>query len=555
MAVNKPVIFCVDDDAEVLAAIDRDLRQHYKSEYRIIKTNSAREASEAARKLKQRGTPVALFLVDQRMPETTGTEFLAEMKKIFPEAKKVLLTAYADTEAAIVSINEIGLDHYLMKPWDPPEQKLYPVLDDLLAQWTTTVKLPYEGIRVVGARWSSRSYEVKEFLSLNQVPYLWIDIDNDLPMCELVKPLSDNFKKLPVILLTDGTNLIAPTNFELAQKAGIQTKAQKPFYDLVVIGCGPAGLANAVYGASEGLHTLIIERSAPGGQAGTSSRIENYLGFPAGITGADLAKRAVAQAKRFGAELLTALEAVSFRREDPYRIVTLSDGTEISCYVIVFASGMSVRKLEAPGVDVLQGIGIFYGAAITEATTYRGQDICIIGGANSAGQGAVFFSRYAKSVTILIRAKSLLASMSNYLVDRIHAIPNIHVIPDVEVSSVAGNNKLEKVIIKNCYTGEETELNMAAMFIYIGAMPHAEMADGFVPRDEKGFILTGPDLPKIGDKPKGWTLDRDPFLFETNIPGVFAVGDVRSGANRRVAAAVGEGSASIYMVHKYLQTV
>ena len=555
MAVNKPVIFCVDDDAEVLAAIDRDLRQHYKSEYRIIKANSAREATEAARKLKQRGTPVALFLVDQRMPETTGTEFLAEMKKIFPEAKKVLLTAYADTEAAIVSINEIGLDHYLMKPWDPPEQKLYPVLDDLLAQWTTTVKLPYEGIRVVGARWSSRSYEVKEFLSLNQVPYLWIDIDNDETMCELVKPLSDNFKKLPVILLPDGTNLVAPTNFELAQKAGIQTKAQKPFYDLVVIGCGPAGLANAVYGASEGLHTLIIERSAPGGQAGTSSRIENYLGFPGGIAGADLAKRAVAQAKRFGAELLTALEAVSFRREDPYRIVTLSDGTEISCYVIVFASGMSVRKLEAPGVDVLQGIGIFYGAAITEATTYRGQDICIVGGANSAGQGAVFFSRYAKSVTILIRAKSLLASMSNYLVDRINAIPNIHVIPDVEVSSVAGNNKLEKVIIKNCYTGEETELNMAAMFIYIGAMPHAEMADGFVPRDEKGFILTGPDLPKIGDKPKGWTLDRDPFLFETNIPGVFAVGDVRSGANRRVAAAVGEGSASIYMVHKYLQTV
>ena len=555
MAVNKRVIFCVDDDAEVLAAIDRDLRQHYKSEYRIIKANSAREATEAARKLKQRGTPVALFLVDQRMPETTGTEFLAEMKKIFPEAKKVLLTAYADTEAAIVSINEIGLDHYLMKPWDPPEQKLYPVLDDLLAQWTTTVKLPYEGIRVVGARWSSRSYEVKEFLSLNQVPYLWIDIDNDETMCELVKPLSDNFKKLPVILLPDGTNLVAPTNFELAQKAGIQTKAQKPFYDLVVIGCGPAGLANAVYGASEGLHTLIIERSAPGGQAGTSSRIENYLGFPGGIAGADLAKRAVAQAKKFGAELLTALEAVSFRREDPYRIVTLSDGTEISCYVIVFASGMSVRKLEAPGVDVLQGIGIFYGAAITEATTYRGQDICIIGGANSAGQGAVFFSRYAKSVTILIRAKSLLASMSNYLVDRINAIPNIHVIPDVEVSSVAGNNKLEKVIIKNCYTGEETELNMAAMFIYIGAMPHAEMADGFVPRDEKGFILTGPDLPKIGDKPKGWTLDRDPFLFETNIPGVFAVGDVRSGANRWVAAAVGEGSASIYMVHKYLQTV
>jgi thioredoxin reductase (NADPH) len=555
MAINKPVIFCVDDDTEVLAAIDRDLRQHYKSDYRIIKTNSARDAAEAARKLKQRGTPVALFLVDQRMPEITGTELLAEMKKIFPETKKVLLTAYADTEAAIVSINEIGLDHYLMKPWDPPEQKLYPILDDLLSKWITTVKLPYEGIRVVGARWNSRSYEVKEFLSLNQVPYLWIDVDNDEPMCELVKPLSDDLKKLPVILLADGSNLVAPTNFELAQRAGIQTKAQKPFYDLVVIGCGPAGLANAVYGASEGLRTLIIERSAPGGQAGTSSRIENYLGFPAGITGADLAQRAVAQAKKFGAELLTSLEAVSFRREDPYRIVTLSDRTEISSYVIVFASGMSVRKLDAPGVDALQGIGVFYGAAISEAATYRGRDICIIGGANSAGQGAVFFSRYAKSVTILIRGKTLLASMSNYLVDRINTTANIHVIPDVKVSSVSGNNKLEKVMIKNCYTGEETELNMAAMFIYIGAAPHSEMAEGFVPRDEKGFILTGTDLPKIGDKPKGWTLDRDPFLFETNIPGVFAVGDVRSGANRRVAAAVGEGSASIYMVHKYLQTV
>jgi thioredoxin reductase (NADPH) len=555
MAINKPVIFCVDDDTEVLAAIDRDLRQHYKNEYRIIKANSAHEAAEAARKLKQRGTPVALFLVDQRMPEITGTELLSEMIKIFPETKKVLLTAYADTEAAIVSINEIGLDHYLMKPWNPPEQKLYPVLDDLLSKWATTVKLPFEGIRVVGACWNSRSYEVKEFLSRNQVPYLWIDVDNDKPMCELAKPLSDDLKKLPVILFADGSNLIAPTNLELAQKAGVQTKANKPFYDLVVIGSGPAGLANAVYGASEGLRTLIIERSAPGGQAGTSSRIENYLGFPSGVTGADLAQRAVAQAKKFGAEILTAQEAISFRREDPYRIVALSDGAEISCYTIVFASGMSVRRLEAPGIEALQGIGVFYGSAITEAATYRNRDVCIVGGANSAGQGAIFFSRYAKSVTVLIRTRTLLTSMSQYLVERINATTNIHVIPDTEVSSVSGNNKLEKVVIKNRYTNEETELNMAAMFIYIGAAPHTEMAEGFVSLDDKGFILTGSDLPKTGNKPKGWTLDRDPFLFETNIPGVFAVGDVRSGANRRVAAAVGEGSAVIYMVHKYLETV
>lgn len=551
----KPVIFCVDDDAEVLAAVERDLRQHYKGEYRIMKSNSGTEALEAVRQLKQRGTPIALFLIDQRMPEMTGTELLGELIKLYPDTKKVLLTAYADTEAAIVSINTIGLDHYLMKPWDPPEQKLYPVLDDLLAYWATHVKLPYEGIRVAGSRWSATSFEAKEFLSRNQIPYQWMDIDVDKATCELIRPLSDDLKKLPVILFPDGSNLVAPSNLELAQKVGIQTRAQKPFYDLVIIGSGPAGLANAVYGASEGLRTLIIERDAPGGQAGTSSRIENYLGFPAGVTGADLAQRAVAQAKKFGAEMLTAQEAVSFRREDPYRFVKLSDGTEICCYVILFATGMSVRKLEVPGIDKLQGIGVYYGAAMSEAATYKGKDICIVGGANSAGQGAVFFSRYANSVTMLIRAASLSPGMSKYLVDRIAAIPNIKVIPNVEVVSVEGDNKLEKVVIKNRISGEETTLDMSAMFIFIGAAPHAQMCAGFIPLDEKGFILTGPDLPRTGNKPTGWTLERDPFLFETNVPGVFAVGDVRSGANRRVAAAVGEGSAGIYMVLRYLQTV
>ncbi len=555
MQMNKPVIFCVDDDAEVLAVIERDLREYYKNKYRIIKATSAKEAEEAARTLKERGTSVALFLVDQRMPVTTGTELLTGMAKLFPETKKVLLTAYADTEAAIISINEIGLDHYLMKPWDPPEQKLYPILDDLLSEWISTAKIPFDGIRLAGARWSSRSYEIKEFLSRNQVPYLWVDIDVDSPMCELVRPLTDNLKRLPVIYFPDGSNLIAPTNLELAQKTGIHTKALRPFYDLVVIGCGPAGLANAVYGASEGLHTLIIERDAPGGQAGTSSHIDNYLGFPSGITGADLAQRAVAQARRFGAELLTAQEAISFRREDPYRVIVLADGTEISCYVIVFATGMSVRKINVPGIEALQGIGVFYGSAITEAATYKGEDVCIVGGANSAGQGAVFFSRYAKSVTILIRAKELGAAMSQYLVDSIKATPNIRVIAEVEVSSVSGDTRLKKVTVKKCNSGEEIELEMSAMFIYIGTYPHAEMADGFLQRDENGFILTGPDLPKIGNKPKDWTLDRDPFLLETNVPGVFAIGDVRSGASRRVAAAVGEGAASIFMIHKYLQTV
>lgn len=552
---TKPIIFCVDDDTEVLSAIERDLRYHYKNEFRVIKANSGKEATDAARQLKQRGTPIALFLVDQRMPEITGTDLLAEMMKIYPDSKKVLLTAYADTEAAIVSINQIGLDHYLMKPWDPPEQKLYPVLDDLLQNWSLNYKVPYEGIRIAGVRWSSKCFEAKDFLSRNQVPYKWIDIDTDDATRELVKPLSDNFNKLPVILFQDGSYLAGCSILELAEKVGIQTKANKPFYDLVVIGSGPAGLANAVYGASEGLRVLIIERSAPGGQAGTSSRIENYLGFPSGVTGADLAQRAVAQAKRFGAELLLAQEAVSFRREDPYRYVKLSDGTEICCYSIVFATGMSVKKLESHGVEKLQGIGVYYGAAMTEAATYKGKDICVVGGANSAGQGAVFFSRYAKSVSMLIRHKTLSPGMSQYLVDRIKDTPNIKIIPEVEVASVTGEDKLEKVIVKNCSTGEEITLDMDAMFIFIGAKPHTEMVDGFIPRDDKGFILTGTDLPKLNGKIIGWSLDRDPFIFESNVPGVFAVGDARSGANRRVAAAVGEGSAGIYLVHKYLQTV
>ncbi len=551
----KPVIFSLDDDPEVLAAIDRDLRQHYSADYRIIKSNSGQNAMNAVQQLKSRGVPVALFLVDQRMPGMTGTEFLNQIKKLYPDSRKVLLTAYADTEAAIVSINEISLDHYLLKPWDPPEQKLYPVLDDLLSVWTTSAKLPYQGIRVVGARWSPDSYEVKEFLSRNQVPYQWIDIERDESMRELVESLSINFKNLPVVLFPDGTSLVMPNNLELADKLGIQTKAKLPFYDLVVIGSGPAGLANAVYAASEGLKTIVIERSAPGGQAGTSSRIENYLGFPSGVTGADLAQRAVSQAKKFGAEILTAVEAVSIRREDPYRVVSLSNGTEISCYALVIATGMSVKKLGAEGIDALQGIGVYYGAAMSEAAEYKGKDVCVVGAANSAGQGAIFFSRYAGNVTMLIRGDSLKHSMSHYLIDRINLTSNIKVIPNVKVISAHGNNQLESIVIKNCVNGKTDELKTSAMFIFIGVAPHSSVVKGLVEQDEKGFILTGPDLLKKSGKPHGWTLDREPFLFETNVPGIFAVGDVRCGANRRVASAVGEGSAAIYMVHQYLQTV
>lgn len=554
--MNKPVLFCIDDDPEVLSAVERDLRMYYRNNYKIVTASSGGDGLEALSLLKQRNAPIALFLVDQRMPGMTGTQFLEKALAFYPDAKKVLLTAYADTEAAIACINKIGLDHYLMKPWDPPEVKFFPVLNDLLFDWQTEVKQPYEGIRIAGSRWSHGSYAIREFLSGNNIPYQWVDIDQDEPTRELIKPLSDNLKKLPVVLFPDGSTLTDPSHLELAQKLGIQTVAQKPFYDLVVIGAGPAGLANAVYGASEGLRTLIIERSSPGGQAGTSSKIENYLGFPAGVTGADLALRAVAQAKRFGAELLTAQEAVSFRREDPYRIITLSDGSEISCYTLVFATGMSVRKLEVPGVADLEGLGVFYGAALSEAATYRNKDICIVGGANSAGQGAVFFSRYARSVTILIRAaEGLKAAMSQYLIDRIETTPNIRVISSVEVSSVEGNGFLEKVNIKNVQTNEITALEMSAMFIFIGAAPHADMCEGFITLDDKGFIMTGPDLPRTAGKISGWTLDRDPYLFETNVPGVFGVGDVRSGANRRVATAVGEGSAAIYMVHRYLATV
>jgi thioredoxin reductase (NADPH) len=550
----KPVILAVDDDREVLGAIERDLRQHYRSGYRILKAQSGREALEAVRQLKIRGAAIALFLVDQRMPEMTGTELLLELRKLYPDARKVLLTAYADTEVAIKSINDVGLDYYLMKPWDPPDQRLYPVLDDLLSDWTAHVRLPFEGVRVAGGRWSRESYRVKEFLSRNHVPYQWIDIDNDQSMRELVSSLSNSLTRLPVVFFPDGGHLIAPSNVELADKVGLATTAHLPFYDLVIIGGGPAGLANAVYGASEGLKTLLIEQSAPGGQAGMSSRIENYLGFPSGISGAELARRATDQARRFGVEMLTAREVVGLRRADPFRIVQMANGTEVSCHAVLIATGMSVRTLEAPGVEPLVGAGIYYGAATTEAATYRGQDVCVVGGANSAGQGALFFTRYARRVVMIVRGKDLSASMSQYLIDRINATPSIEVMTRTEVAGARGADHLEQVIVRNVDTSEERALDIAAMFIFIGSAPRSEVAAGLLALDEKGFILTGPDLFRDGVR-TGWKLDRDPFLFETSMPGVFAAGDVRAGSNRRVAAAVGEGSAAIYTIHQYLETV
>jgi len=543
----------VDDDPEVLGAVERDLRQHYRSDYRILKAGSGGEALEAVRQLKERGSPVALFLVDERMPGMTGTEFLREAIKLHPDARRVLLTAYADTQAAISGINDVGLDHYLLKPWDPPGERLYPVLDDLLSDWTAHVRLPYDGIRVAGARSSPRSYAVKEFLSSNQIPYQWVDVDRDPSTRELIRSFGDS-SRLPVVFLPDGSHMTAPTNRELAERIGMQTRGRLPFYDLAIMGGGPAGLAAAVYGASEGLRTVLIEQSAPGGQAGTSSKIENYLGFPGGVAGADLARRAATQARRFGAEVL-AQEVVGLKRQDPYRVLQLADGTELSCYAVVVATGVALKTLDVPGIESLLGIGVYYGAAMSEAATYRGQDVCVLGAGNSAGQGALFFSRYARRVTMLVRADSLKKTMSHYLIDRIGATPNIEVVTGVEVAAARGSERLEKIVIRDIAGGAEREVDAAAIFIFIGARPRSEMMAGLLELDEKGFVLTGPDLPRDNGRPRGWTLDRDPFLFETNVPGVFAAGDVRSGSSKRVAAAVGEGSGTVGMVHRYLETV
>lgn len=545
----------VDDESQVLNAVERDLRQHFQSEYRIIKAGSGAEALEAVHQLKRRNDIVALFLVDQKMPNMTGTEFLEEARKVYPEAKKVLLTAYADTEAAIASINSIGLDHYLMKPWDPPEQNLYPVLDDLLSDWHANAVVPYDGIRVAGALWSASSHHVKDFLARNQVPYQWLDIENNSEALVMVEAAQDSTHQLPVVFFPDGDTLINPDNRSLAEKAGLTTEASHPFYDLIIIGGGPAGLAAAVYGASEGLSTVMLEKAGIGGQAGMSARIENYLGFPKGLSGADLARRATTQAKRLGAELVSAREVVEVRVEDPYRFIKLANGDELSCHALMLATGVDVRELKVPGSEEITGAGLFYSAAVTEAANYNGQQVFVVGGANSAGQGAVFLSGYASQVTMLVRGTSLEVSMSQYLIDQIANCHNIDVMLRTEVVELHGDNTLESVLVVNKDTEETQEINGAAMFVFIGAVPRSNLVDDLVMRDGAGFILTGPDLMENGNRPTGWRLKRDPYLFETNIPGIFAVGDVRHGSVKRVAAAIGEGSACLQSIHRYLSTV
>ena len=550
----KPALLTVDDDLDVLRSVERDLRKKYGSEYRILRASSGPEALDTLRQLHLRNDPVALLLADQRMPAMNGVEFLAEAMRVFPDARRVLLTAYADTGAAIAAINTVRLDHYLMKPWDPPEQNLYPVLDDLLEDWRANFHPPFEGIRVIGHRWSPRAHALRDFLGRNQLPFQWLDAEAASDEAgRLLQALGDT--PLPAVVFPDGTKFGNPSPEEVAEKAGLKTRAETSFYDLAIVGAGPAGLAAGVYGASEGLKTLLLDREAPGGQAGMSSRIENYLGFPAGLTGADLARRAAAQAKRFGVEVLAPQEAVRLRVEGPYRILTLRDGTEVSSHAVLLATGLAWRKLDAPGIERLTGAGVYYGAAMTEALTCQDQEVLIVGGANSAGQAAVFFANYAKRVRMVVRAQSLAESMSQYLIEQIAEIRNITVETEAEVVEALGTDHLEGVRIRNRASGESRTEPATALFIFIGAAPCTQWLDGVVPLDERGFVRTGPDLPRGNGRVKGWMLEREPFLLETAVPGVFAAGDTRHGSVKRVASSVGEGSICVQMVHQYLSDV
>ncbi|HLA06859.1 MAG TPA: FAD-dependent oxidoreductase [Anaerolineales bacterium] len=548
----KPVIFSIDDDPSVLNSIERDLRAHYGQDYRILPINQGRAALDYLKKMEQRNETVALFLVDQRMPEMSGTEFLAEAMKTYPQAKRVLLTAYADTQAAIDSINEVGLDYYLMKPWHPPEERLYPILDELLGDWKAHVRLPYEGIRVAGTLWSLSSHQVKDFLTRHQIPYQWLDIEKDSNARKMVEGASPE-TKLPVIFFPDGKILIEPDLMELADKVGLQTQAGLPFYDVIIIGSGPAGLAAAVYAGSEGYKCLVIEKAAPGGQAGSSPKIENYLGFPSGISGDDLTRRAVSQAKRFGVEILSAQEAIQIVVNDPYRIVKLNDGAAISAHAVLVATGASFHTLKMPGADALTGAGIYYGAAYTEAMNYRDRHVFVVGGANSAAQGAIYLSQFASKVSVLIRGHEPTAS--KYLVDAMVANKKIEILLNTDLLEVKGANTLEQITIRDTKSGEAQTLDASALFVFIGVQPQSKIVSALVMCSGKGYVFTGPDVMVDKKPPPGWTLERDPFLLETSTPGIFAAGDVRYGTNHRVASAVGEGAIAYALMKEYLKSL
>lgn len=554
----RPALLTVDDDPDVLRSIERDLRQRYSEKYRVLSADSGTKALDLLRRLQQRNEPVALLLVDYRMPQMNGIEMLSEAIQIFPGVKRVLLTAYADTEAAIKAINDVQLNHYLLKPWHPPEQYLYPVVDDLLDDWYASFRPPFEGIRVLGTRWSPKSYEIRDFLARNQVPYQWLDADAAERVPEvhrLLDSLHDSAPKLPIVFFADGERLDQPSQPDVAVRLGLRTRAHLDFYDVAIVGGGPAGLAASVYGASEGLKTVMVEREAPGGQAGLSSRIENYLGFPSGLSGSAFARRAVDQAKRFGVEIVSPQEVQGVRVDGPYRYLKLIDNAELSCHALILAMGVQWRKLGIPGEDRLQGAGVYYGAASTEALSCRDEDVYLVGGANSAGQAAMFFSKFARRVIMLVRGPSLAATMSQYLIDQIQNTENIQVEFGTRVVEVHGEEHLDSLSIACELSGDVRQAPASALFIFIGAVPRTDWLTGVVERDERGFILTGPDLMREGKRPKGWSADRDPGLLETNVPGVFAVGDVRHGSIKRVASGVGEGSVAIQFVHQYLSKI
>jgi thioredoxin reductase (NADPH) len=551
--LDNPAIIAVDDEPAVLSAVARDLRRQYSERFRILRAESGEAALDMVRELKRRGDLVALFLVDQRMPGVSGVEFLSQASDLYPEAKRVLLTAYADTDVAIRAINEIHLDYYLLKPWDPPEERLYPVLDDVLDDWQASFQSPFQGLRIFGHRWSTSTYQIKDFLTRNQIPFLWLDTEQEETLQELEQlELSD--RALPLLLFPDGTILSDPSQEELLNQLGLQTHAKLPFYDLAIVGGGPAGLAAAVYGASEGLNTVLIEQEAPGGQAGTSSRIENYLGFPSGLSGTDLARRAVTQARRFGAEIIIG-QVTNLRIEGPYRILTLADGSELSCHALVVSTGVTYRRLEVPGAEKFTGSGLYYGGAIAEAMASTDQDVFIVGGANSAGQAAMYFARYANSVTMLVRGDSLEKGMSNYLVQQIHETENINVWTNVEITELFGDDRLEAINVLHRDTGETERVPAAAVFAFIGAKPHTDWLSDIVTLDQQGFVMTANDGPVRGvDRPK-WGLPRNPFPLETDVPGVFVAGDVRHRSMRRIAGAAGEGAMTVHFVHRYLSTL
>ena len=544
----RPILLAVDDDVNVLEAVVQDLRRNYGAEYRVMRAASGQAALDTLAQVKAREEPVALLLSDQRMPGITGVEFLERSRELYADAKRVLLTAYADTEAAIQAINSARIHYYLNKPWDPPEEKLYPVLSDLLDDWKADYRPAFEGLRVIGYRWSPRDYSVRSFLSSNHVPYRWFDIASE-DAVKLLEERKLDADTLPVVLFPDGSSLADPEPETLAAKVGLSVKATQEFYDLIVVGAGPAGLAGAVYGASEGLRTLVVEPEAPGGQAGTTSKIENYLGFPAGITGADMGRRAHIQATRFGAEFVTQ-RAAGLRVDGQYRFILLGDGREVSSHVVLLAPGVQYRKLDIPGGDRLTGRGIYYGAALVEAASCKGEDVFVVGGANSAGQAALHFASYAKRVVMLVRGRGLEATMSKYLIDEIGRTSNIQVRPGTEVLEAFGEEHLERIRLRS--PEGEWEACAGSLFVFIGAAPRTDWLPASVLRDERGFVLAGPDLRVDGKMAPEWKENREPYLLESSVPGVFVAGDVRHGSVKRVASAVGEGSIAVQFVHQYL---